>query len=246
MEKGSMIPNLQDKVALVTGSGRGIGRSISKALANAGAQVVVCSRTAAEIEKVVWEISKKNGKAIAVPADVANEGEVVSMFELVEDRFGKIDILVNNAGIGRFGSVADFEVRQFDELMAVNLRGTFLCCRQALKLMIPQKNGYIINISSVVGIKGYPKQAAYTASKHGIMGFTKSLAVEAQEHNIRVSAILPGGVDTELLRKARDDIETSTMMHPDDIAHAVIFLLSLSERAAIDQIYIRRNSSSPF
>jgi NAD(P)-dependent dehydrogenase (short-subunit alcohol dehydrogenase family) len=246
MEKGSMIPNLQDKVALVTGSGRGIGRSISKALANAGAQVVVCSRTAAEIEKVVWEILKKNGKAIAVPADVANEGEVVSMFESVEDRFGKIDILVNNAGIGRFGSVADFEVCQFNELMAVNLRGTFLCCRQALKLMIPQKNGYIINISSVVGIKGYPNQAAYTASKHGIMGFTKSLAVEAQEHNIRVSAILPGGVDTELLRMARDDIETSTMMHPDDIAHAVIFLLSLSERAAIDQIYIRRNSSSPF
>ena len=162
------------------------------------------------------------------------------------DRFGKIDILVNNAGIGRFGSVADFEVCQFNELMAVNLRGTFLCCRQALKLMIPQKNGYIINISSVVGIKGYPNQAAYTASKHGIMGFTKSLAVEAQEHNIRVSAILPGGVDTELLRMARDDIETSTMMHPDDIAHAVIFLLSLSERAAIDQIYIRRNSSSPF
>lgn len=241
-----MIANLQDKIALVTGAGRGIGRSISKALANAGAQVVVCSRTAAEIEKVVREISSENGKASAVPADVANEREVVSMFESVEDRFGKIDILVNNAGIGRFGRVADFAVRQFDELMAVNLRGTFLCCRSALKLMIPQKNGYIINISSVVGIKGYPNQAAYTASKHGIMGFTKSLAVEAQEHNIRVSAILPGGVDTELFREARDDIETSAMMHPTDIAHAVIFLLSLSKRAAIDQIYIRRRSSSPF
>ena len=112
--------------------------------------------------------------------------------------------------------------------------------------MIPCKNGYIINISSVVGIKGYPKQAAYTASKHGIMGFTKSLAVEVQKHNIRVSAILPGGVNTELMRRARPDIDTLTMMHPSDIAHAVLFLLSLSERAAVDQIYIRRKLSSPF
>jgi NAD(P)-dependent dehydrogenase (short-subunit alcohol dehydrogenase family) len=151
MGKSNIIANLQDKIALVTGAGRGIGRSISMALANAGAQVVVCSRTAAEIEKVVREISSKNGRAIAVPADVASESEVTSMFESVEDRFGRIDILVNNAGVGRSGSVADFEVRQFDELMAVNLRGTFL-----------------------------------------------------------------------------------------------IFLLSLSERAAIDQIYIRRRSSSPF
>jgi NAD(P)-dependent dehydrogenase (short-subunit alcohol dehydrogenase family) len=241
-----MNANLQDKIALVTGSGRGIGRSIGKTLANEGAQVIVCSRTAAEIEQVVREITKKDGRAIAFPADVANEEAVVAMFESVINRFGKIDILVNNAGIGRFGSVADFEVRQFDELMAVNLRGTFLCCRQALKLMIPQKSGYIINISSVVGIKGYPNQAAYPASKHGIMGFTKSLAAETQKHNIRVSAILPGGVDTELFREARGDIETSAVMHPADIAHTVLFLLSLSERAAIDQIYIRRNNSSPF
>ncbi len=246
MEKGNMIPNLQDKVALVTGSGRGIGRSISKALASAGALVVVCSRTAAELEKVVWEISKNNGKAVAVPADIANEGEVVSMFESVEDRFGKIDILVNNAGVGRFGQVADFSVDQFEEILAVNLRGTFICCRQALKMMIPRKDGYIINISSVVGIKGYPNQAAYTASKHGVMGFTKSLAVEAQKHDIRVSVILPGGVDTMFLRQARPDIDPADMMHPTDIAHAVLFLLSLSERAAIDQIYIRRTSSSPF
>jgi NAD(P)-dependent dehydrogenase (short-subunit alcohol dehydrogenase family) len=241
-----MNANLQDQIALVTGAGRGIGRSISKALANAGAQVIGCSRTAAEIEQVVREILEKSGRAIELVADVADEGEVVAMFEEINRRFGKIDILVNNAGIGRFGSVADFNVDHFDELMAVNLRGTFLCCRQALKLMIPRQNGYIINISSVVGIKGYPYQAAYTASKHGIMGFTKSLAVEAQKHNIRVSAILPGGVNTELIRQARPDIETSAMMHPADIAQAVLFLLSLSDRAAVDQIYIRRKLSSPF
>jgi 3-oxoacyl-[acyl-carrier protein] reductase len=241
-----MIPDLKGRIALVTGSGRGIGRSVSMALAEAGAQVIVCSRTTAEIEKVVREITNKSGQASAVPADVANAEQVVSIFKLIADRYGKIDILVNNAGIGRFGSVADFKISDFDELMAINLRGTFLCCQQALKLMIPQKSGYIINISSVVGLKGYPNQAAYTASKHGIMGLTKSLAIEAQEYNIRVSAILPGGVDTDLFRGVRDDIKTSEMMHPADIAQTVTFLLSLSKRAAIDQIYIRRHSSRPF
>lgn len=241
-----MTPDLTDKIALVTGSGRSIGRSVSLALAEAGAQVVICARTAAEIDQVVREISNKNSRAVAVPADVAKAAEVVSMFKLIADRYGKIDILINNAGIGRFGSVADFKISDFGELMAVNLRGTFLCCQQAMKLMIPQKSGYIINISSVVGLKGYPNQAAYTASKHGVMGFTKSLAVEAQKYNIRVSAILPGAVDTDLFRGVRDDIEISEMMHPVDIAQTVIFLLSLSERAAIDQIYIRRKSSSPF
>jgi NAD(P)-dependent dehydrogenase (short-subunit alcohol dehydrogenase family) len=241
-----IVPNIENKVALVTGSGRGIGRSISLALGDAGANVVVCARTVEQIEGVVREISEKGCNATPVPADLANEEDILSLFNTVHDRFGKLDILVNNAGRGIFGEVVNFPTSHFDEIMRVNLRGTFLCCKQALKMMIPRQSGYIINISSVVGFKGYPSQAAYTASKHGIMGLTKSLAVEAQEYNIRVSAILPGGVDTELLREARDDIETSEMMHPTDIANAVVFLLSLSERAAIDQIYIRRNSSSPF
>jgi len=241
-----MIPDLMDKIALVTGAGRGIGRSVSLALAEAGARVIVCARTAAEIEQVVREISQKKHRAKAIAVDVADAEQVGSMFKLIADQYGRIDILINNAGIGRFGSVADFDIRIFDELMAVNLRGTFLCCQQAMKLMIPQKSGYIINVSSVVGIKGYPDQAAYTASKHGIMGLTKSLASEAQKYNIRVSAVLPGGVDTALFRNVREDIETSEMMHPADIAQTVMFLLSLSERAAIDHIYIRRKSSSPF
>ena len=112
--------------------------------------------------------------------------------------------------------------------------------------MIPKKSGTIINISSVVGFKGYPNQAAYTASKHALLGLTKSLAVEAQEHGIRVSAILPGGVDTEMVAKARPDLDPKILLEPEDIAHTVLFLLSLSDRAAIDQIYIRRRSSKPF
>jgi 3-oxoacyl-[acyl-carrier protein] reductase len=157
-----------------------------------------------------------------------------------------LDILVNNAGIGRFGSVAEFPVADFDHLIGVNLRGTFLCCQQAMQLMIPQGSGYIINISSVVGFKGYVNQAAYTATKHGIMGLTKTLASEAQEHNIRVSAISPGGVDTSMAGTARPDLDRSVLLQPEDIARTVLFLLSLPEQAAIDEIYIRRRTSQPF
>lgn len=246
MKTGQSPIDIDDKVALVTGSGRGIGRSIAMALGRAGARVVVASRTATQIEEVARKISENGGEAIALAVDVADEKSVASLFRTIEDRFGKLDILVNNAGIGSFGKISEFPVDQFDDIMATNLRGTFLCCRQAMKMMIPRKSGYIINISSVVGFKGYPEQGAYTASKHGIMGLTKTLAVEAQAHGIRVSAILPGGVDTELIRKAREDIENSTLIHPEDIAQTVMFLLSLSDRAAIDEISIRRKSSKPF
>ena len=112
--------------------------------------------------------------------------------------------------------------------------------------MAAKNAGFIINVSSVVGIKGYPEQAAYTASKHGVVGLTKSLAVEAQPHNVRVSLILPGGVDTEMASQSRPDLDRSILMQPEDISQAVIYLLSLSDRAHIDQIYIRRRNSSPF
>ena len=238
--------NLHDKVALVTGAGRGVGRGISLMLGKAGAHVVATARTATQIEAVAKEISDAGGRASAVPADLSKEEDIVSLFSRVRDQFGRLDILVNNAGVGIFGALVDFSSADFDRLVEVNLRGTFLCCQQAMKMMIPQRSGYIINIASVVGFKGYPNQAAYTATKHGIMGLTKSLAVEAQEHGIRVSAILPGGVDTDLARVARPDLDRSVLLQPEDIARTVLFLLSLSERAAIDQIYIRRRTSKPF
>jgi 3-oxoacyl-[acyl-carrier protein] reductase len=112
--------------------------------------------------------------------------------------------------------------------------------------MEPRRRGYIINISSVVGFKGYVNQAAYAATKHGIMGLTKALALEAQPHGIRVSVVLPGGVDTELVRAARPDLDPKDLLQPDDIAQTVLYLLSLSDRAAVDQIYIRRRNSQPF
>jgi len=238
--------NLQGNISLVTGSSRGIGRSISIALADAGAHVVLAARSRNKLESVKAEISAHGGSATAAAADVSSEQEIIALFERIEEQFGGLDILVNNAGVGIWGKLVDFDMKDFDTLMNVNVRGMYLCCQRALKLMIPKKKGYIINISSVVGFKGYPKQSAYTASKHAVMGVTKSLAVEAQEHNICVSAILPGGVDTDFIGEARPDLDRSVLMPPEDIAHTVLYLLSLSNRAWVDQIHVRRRNSTPF
>ena len=241
-----MNPNLQDQTAIVTGAGRGIGKAISLAIAARGAHVVLAARTAKELDAVAAEISDAGGSAVAIVTDIADEQSMLDLFAAVRDKFGRLDILVNNAGLGLFGKLDEFSTVDLDAIIQCNVRGTYICCREAMKMMARQKSGTIINISSVVGFKGYPSQSAYTASKHAVVGMTKSIAVEAQEHDVRVSVIHPGGVDTDLVAQARPDLDRSILMQPSDIADAVIYLLSLSPYAAVDEIYIRRRTSSPF
>ena len=239
---------MHGKVAVVTGAGRGIGRAISLALARCGATVVLAARTPEQLEQTAREARAEGQgtKTLAVPCDVAVETQVVAMFAQAHAQFGRVDILINNAGMGLFGPVAEQSADAFDRVLAVNLRGTFLCAREAMKIMIPQKSGTIINMASVVGFKGYPSQGAYGAAKHGVMGLTKVLAVEGQPHGVRVAAVLPGGVDTEMVAQARPDLDRSVLLQPDDIAQTVLYLLSLSPRAAVDEIYIRRWGAAPF
>jgi len=239
-------PDLAGRVAVVTGAGRGIGRAVALALGRAGACVVAAARTQEEIDATAKAICDAGGEAEAVAVDVADAASVRALFAAVRNGRGRLDVVVNNAGIGLYGPVETFPVEDLDRLVAVNLRGTFLCCQEAMRLMIPAGAGYIINISSVVGFKGYPNQAGYTATKHAVMGLTKSLAVEAQAHGIRTSVILPGGVDTDMVRHARPDLDPASLLHPEDVAQVVLFLLSLSERAAVDQIYLRRRTGQPF
>jgi 3-oxoacyl-[acyl-carrier protein] reductase len=234
------------KIALVTGAGRGIGRAISLALGTAGAHVIVAARTRPEIEAVAREIGQTGGVASIWPVDLSSEAGIGTLFDFIREKFGRLDVLVNNAGIGLFGPIVEFAAADLDRLYTINVRGTFLCCQQALKLMIPQAGGYIINIASVVGFKGYPGQAGYGISKHGVIGLTKSLAVEAQPYGIRVSVVSPGGVNTDMIGEARPDLDRSVLLQPEDIAQTVMFLLSLSDQAAIDEIYIRRRASQPF
>ena len=230
----------------MTGASRGIGRSIATTLAAHGAHVFASARTTDALDELVNEIKESGGQATAVTTDVSDESDVVDLFAKIRELAGQLDILVNNAGIGVFQTLADTRVEDLDRILSVNVRGTFLCSQQALAMMAPRRSGYIINIGSVVSFKGYPEQAAYTASKHAQLGLTKSLAAEAQAHSIRVSAILPGGVDTDLISLARPDLDRSGLMQPEDIAQSVLYLLSLSDRAAVDEIYIRRKGGTPF
>ena len=242
----SISVDLSGKVAVVTGAGRGIGRAVALALGKNGATVVTAARTKAQIETVSQEIIQAGGKSVAIACDLADEDQIKALFAAVQKEFGRLDFQINNAAIGLFGQLAEFPTADLDRLLSINVRGTYLCCQQAMRMMIPQQSGYIINISSVVGFKGYGNQSAYTASKHAVTGLTKSLAVEAQPHNIRISVVDPGGTDTALVAAARPDLDRSILMQPEDIASAILFLLSLSERAAVDEIYIRRRNSSPF
>lgn len=238
--------DLAGQMVLVTGGGRGIGRAIARRLARDGATVVVTARNSNELAATCAAIESEGGRTWWFAADISRESEVASLFEAIEESNGQLDVLVNNAGLGLYGPLAEFDAESFDRVMNVNLRGVFLCARRAMRMMMPRKQGAIVNISSVVGIKGYENQSAYGAAKHGVMGLTKALAVEAQPYGIRVSAILPGGVDTAMVRQARPDLDPAELLHPDDVAQAVDYLLSLSDRACVDQIQLRRRGSRPF
>jgi 3-oxoacyl-[acyl-carrier protein] reductase len=236
---------LNDQVALVTGAGRGIGRAIALALAEAGCHVAAVARTQAEIDGTASEVRALGRRAVAVTGDVALESDVARAVETTVRELGPIDILVNDAGFLVIKPIVETSVEEFDRTMAVNLRGLFLCVRAVVPGMIARHRGTIINIASTSSKRWYRGQGPYCAAKHGVLGFTKVLAEEMREHGIRVSAICPGGVNTRLVQEQRDDIVAEEWMDPEDIGRLAVFLASLPPKAAIDEVVIRRFASSP-
>ena len=192
---------LKGKVAIVTGSGRGIGEGIALVLAREGANVVVNSRKTKDCESVVQKIVSSGGKAIAVAADVSKKADVTAMAAETVKQFGAIDILVNNAGIeGHPCLTQDLPEEQWDRVLNVNLKGVFLCCQAVIPQMMKQKKGRIVNISSVAGIRmTFFGSLEYTASKHGVSGLNQHLAWELADSHITVNTICPGGVQTPLM-----------------------------------------------
>lgn len=226
---------LDNKIAMVTGASRGIGRSIALALAAAGATVVVNYRSQAEAaEAVVAEITAAGGQASAIQADVASSDDVEQLFKTVLERYGSIDILVNNAGITRDTLLLRMKEDDFDSVINTNLRGPYLCTKAVLRPMTKARAGRIINISSVVGLMGNAGQANYAAAKAGIIGFTKSTAREMASRNITVNAVAPGYIDTELTGVLSDSVRESILASiplgrlgtPEDVANLVCFLAS--------------------
>jgi len=224
---------LTGKVAIVTGSGRGIGKGIALAFAEAGADVVCTSRTASEIEAIAAEIRAMGRRSLAVTCDVREGEQVDSMVNATVQEFGRIDILVNNAGAGYYRPVMQMSERAFESVLRTNLTGMFLCCKAAAKVMLEQKAGSIVNISTRDSIIPCPGMIAYGAAKAGVNSLTRTLAWEVAPY-VRVNCILPGGVWTEgstpFLGPVKDKIIAGTprgrMGTPEDIALAAIFLAS--------------------
>jgi 3-oxoacyl-[acyl-carrier protein] reductase len=223
--------SLNNTIAIITGAGRGVGRATARLFAHAGAQVVLFSRTHSHIEEVATQITASGGHALTISGDVAREEDVSALFKQVRETYGRLDILVNCAGIVAVRPFVEMDATTWDQVISTNLRGTFLCCREAFRMMTVQKKGVILNISSLSGVKGvekFPGLSAYNVSKAGIASLTEILAVEGKPHNIRVCVVSPGAVDTEMLRQAAPHLKAG--MTPEELAEILLFLADDSGR----------------
>ncbi len=230
--------SIKNRVAIITGAGQGVGRATALRLAREGAHVVLFSRSESHLAETVAEIehwhtsssisTATNGdrpSILAISGDVASENDVQSLFQRVKESYGRVDILINSAGIVAVRPFLDMDSETWDRVIAVNLRGTFLCCREAFRLMAEQQKGVIINISSLSGVKGvekFPGLSAYNVSKSGVASLTEILAVEGKAHNIRVCAVSPGAIATEMLRQAAPHLKAG--MSAEELADILFFL----------------------
>lgn len=231
---------LAGKVAIVTGSSSGIGKAIALRFGEEGAKVVVAARRKTLCEQTAKEICRKGGEAFVVQADVSHETQVETLYDKAVQQYGRVDIAVNNAGIFGGRRIAETTTNAFDEVLNVNLRGTFFCCRAAFKHMKPQGGGIIINISSVAGVQAWSGTGVYSASKHGVMALTKALADEGRSFNIKVSAICPGGVADELVDATHEEILRSEKISPFDIAETAVYLCTLGKYAVVQEVVVNR------
>ena len=232
--------DLTDKVAIVTGSARGIGREIALKLAEVGADVVVNDIEAAteSLESVVKEIKALNRQSLAVTADVSSSEDVNRLIETAVKEFGKIDILVNNAGVTRDQLLMKMTDEEWDTVINIDLKSAFLCTRAVIRHMLRQRSGRIISIASVVGMVGNAGQANYASAKAGVIGLTKSIAKEVGSRGITANAIAPGYIQTKMTEQLNDDQRQEMLKHiplaslgtPRDVAEAVAFLASEEAR----------------
>ncbi len=225
---------LKDKIAIITGGGRGIGLAIARAFSAEGALIVLAARTLTEIEPAAAAIAANGSPALAIACDATKEDEVKSLVKGTLKRFGRIDILVNNVGAGAFRPAYGTPNSTWDKMMDVNGRTTFLCTKHVWRPMRDGGGGSIINVSSTSGTRAYPMYAAYSASKWAQIGFTKATAEEGKPDNIRVNAIAPGKVDTVMREAIAED--KGRMLAADDCAGAAVFFASDDARYITGQV----------
>ncbi len=238
--------SLAGKTILITGTSRGIGRITALTLADKGAYVILTARNEAKLRQLAEQIRANGGKAVAIPADLAEPQSLKSLADYVKKEYHSLDVLINNAGVAPAGPLEQTTTATWDYCMAVNARAPFLLCRELLSLLRRAQEAIIINISSVVGVKGYANQVAYTSSKHALRGMSMSLAAELKPQGIRVHVICPGAVNTDMIATVRPDIKTDELIDPAEIAELIEYLVTHKGNGIIDEIHIRRRSSNPW
>ncbi|MCM3766152.1 SDR family NAD(P)-dependent oxidoreductase [Neobacillus niacini] len=218
------------KAAIVTGAARGIGREIALTLAKRGIAVGLCD-ISPDVRKTLEEIQSLGVACAAEVVDISNENDVERAYESISNTLVPIDVLVNNAGIGRLNALVDYSVSEWDQTFAVNVRGPFLLSQKVLPKMMEQKNGLIVNIASIWGLRGASGRAAYAASKHALVGMSKCLSEECHPYRVRVITLCPGNVLTDLA--SGTDADTTDWMHPKDVADVVGYLCEPGSRAIV-------------
>lgn len=232
---------LKNKVALVTGAGRGIGRAIALALAQAGAKLALAARRQNELEAVAQEIRAMHSEVIIIPTDMRDESQIHTMIAKTLAHFGALHVLVNNAGLGHFKTLAEMTTAQWDEMFGVNLRGVFLATREALPHLRQAGESFVINLASLAGKNTFVNGGGYTATKWGLRAFSQCLMLEERQHGVRVLVVCPGSVDTEFAagRTGSPHSKKREIVLPEDVAATIIMSLKMPQRAMVSEIDIR-------
>ena len=241
-----MEKQLTGKVALITGASRGIGKAICLALAKEAATIVLAARSIPKLQEAAEQITSLGGKAHIVVTELTEEESIKNLVKETGEKFGRLDILVNNAGTNHSAKLEQTKTEDWQRCIQVNARAPFILCREALPLLRKSEAAYIINIASVVGVKGYPLQSAYNALRGMSIALAEELSQEPTGSNIRVHLLCPVGVDTDMVQRVRPDIKKDELIKPDEIAELVLYLVTHKGNAVIDELHIRRAASSPW
>jgi NADP-dependent 3-hydroxy acid dehydrogenase YdfG len=228
--------SLHGKVIIVTGASRGIGPAIAEALAGAGATVVLAARNEAELAQVAERINRQGGTALAIPTDVSREEQVQRLFATTLERFGRLDILVNNAGVGVFGPLAESTTEQWDWVMEITLKGAYLCAREAVKAMLPQGEGLVINIGSDLSYRTSANCGVYGAAKYAVGALTQVINKEYRTRGIKCTGIYPGMIDTYFAGSQMGADYKKDWLKAEDLANAVLYVATQPKHVRIDEI----------
>jgi NADP-dependent 3-hydroxy acid dehydrogenase YdfG len=227
---------LEGKTALITGAGRGIGRAIARAFAAEGAAVALVARSRADLASVAAEVREAGGRALAVPTDVTQDAAVESLVENVTGELGRLDILVTSAGAAAFGPVSGSKPADWDTMLSLNLRAVMLCCHAVLPVMMRQRSGLILNLSSIASKRALPGSAVYTATKAGVEAFSRVLAEEMRPHGVRVGVLIPGAVDTPIWDAMGAAPPREKMLRAEDVARAAVLMATLPANASLEEL----------